>query len=199
MRATDESAATYVAALRQIAEHSDYKDSLQDMLQDHLVCGVNDLIIQRWLLAEKDDTALDLAKSLEAAEKGSHDITVDNKFEPVHFNSQHQRPENPVCLQLRGGRGDMASICCFKDQDCHKCKKRGHTAKVCRSSQLTKISRKQTKNYFVNEDYTCICHSTTDVSEEQQEQEEDSYKQCSQQETAQQIAITTYCYYMSTK
>ena len=96
VRATDESAATYVAALRQIAEHSDYKDSLQDMLQDHLVCGVNDLVIQRWLLAEKDDTALDLAKSLEAAEKESHDITVDNKFEPVQFNSQHQRPENPV-------------------------------------------------------------------------------------------------------
>ena len=60
VRATDESAATYVAALRQIAEHSDYKDSLQDMLQDRLVCGVNHPVIQRRLLAEKDDTALGL-------------------------------------------------------------------------------------------------------------------------------------------
>ena len=117
--------------------------------------GVNHLVIQHRLLAEKDDTALNLAKSLEAAEKGSHDITLDNKFEPVAFQLAAPTSEEPS-EQLRGGRGDMASICCFKDQDCHKCKKRGHTAKVCRSSQLTKISRKQTKTHFVNQDYTCI-------------------------------------------
>ena len=32
VRATEESIATYVAALRQIAEYCDYKDSLEDML-----------------------------------------------------------------------------------------------------------------------------------------------------------------------
>ena len=67
----------------------------------------------------------------------------------------------------------MASICRFKDKDCHKCKKTGHIAKLCRSSQLSKMPRKQTKTRFVNQDFTCV--RTTDVSEEQQEQEEDSY------------------------
>ena len=32
VRSADESVATYVAALRQIAEYCDYKDSLQEML-----------------------------------------------------------------------------------------------------------------------------------------------------------------------
>ena len=34
VRAADESVAMYVAALRQIAEYCDYKDSLQDILRD---------------------------------------------------------------------------------------------------------------------------------------------------------------------
>ena len=41
VREADESVVTYVAALCQIAEYYDYKDSLQDMLRDQLVCGVN--------------------------------------------------------------------------------------------------------------------------------------------------------------
>ena len=130
-RATDESVATYVAALRQIAEHCDYKDSLQDMLRDCLVCGVNHPVFQRRLLAEKDltyEAALDLAKSLEAAEKGSHALTIDNKSEPVHLISQHQHQKNPMSDCYRcGGRGHIASICRFKDQECHKCKKRTYS------------------------------------------------------------------------
>ena len=56
MRADDETIATYVAALRQIAESCDFKDTLSEMLRDRLVCGVNHASIQRQLLAEKDLT-----------------------------------------------------------------------------------------------------------------------------------------------
>ena len=68
VRAADESVVTYVAVLCHIAEYCDYKDSLQDMLPDRLVCGVNNQSIHCKLLAEKDLTnekALDLAKSLD--------------------------------------------------------------------------------------------------------------------------------------
>ena len=67
VRAAEESIATYVAALHQIAEYCDYKDSQQDMLRDRLVCGVNHQSIKRRLLTENDLTyekALELAKSL---------------------------------------------------------------------------------------------------------------------------------------
>ena len=92
VRATEESIAMYVAALRQIAEYCDYKDSLQDMLRDRLVCGVNHQSIQRRLLTEKDLTyekALELAKSLEAAENRSLDIVGTNTV-PIHYNSRHK-------------------------------------------------------------------------------------------------------------
>ena len=63
------------------------------MLQDRLVCGVNHQSIQRRLLTEKDLTyekALELAKSLKAAENGSLNIVATNTV-PVHYNSRHKR------------------------------------------------------------------------------------------------------------
>ena len=67
VRAAEESIATYVAALHQIAEYCNYNDSQQDILRDRLVCGVNHQSIQCRLLTEKDLTyekAIELAKSL---------------------------------------------------------------------------------------------------------------------------------------
>ena len=60
-RAPNESVAAYVTALRELAEHCKYGESLQEMLRDRLVCGVNHETIQKRLLAEKElsyDTAL---------------------------------------------------------------------------------------------------------------------------------------------
>ena len=48
-RATNESVAEFVAGLRKLTEHCDFRDSLEDMLRDRLVCGVNDEKIQRRL------------------------------------------------------------------------------------------------------------------------------------------------------
>ena len=74
----DESVVAYIAA-RQLAEYRDYKNTLQEMLRDRLVCGVNHAGIQKKLLAEKDLTftkALDIDQALEAAKKGTKDLTI---------------------------------------------------------------------------------------------------------------------------
>ena len=79
VRADDETIATYVSALRQIAESCDFKDTLSKMLRDRLVCGVNHASIQRQLLAEKDLTyekALELAQAYEAAEKSTRELAA---------------------------------------------------------------------------------------------------------------------------
>ena len=91
-RTAEKSIATYVAALQQLAEHCDYKDTLLEMLRDRLVCGVNHSGIQKRLLADKDltfDKALDIAKALEAAEKDIQDITSDTAVlsGSFHFTS----------------------------------------------------------------------------------------------------------------
>ena len=94
----DESIVTYIAALRQLAEHCDYKDTLQEMLRDRLVCGVNLAGIQKRLLAEKDLTftkALDIAQALEAAEKGTNNLTIQdttqNLGEGLSYTSQERK------------------------------------------------------------------------------------------------------------
>ena len=48
-----ETITAYVAALRKLAEHCEFNESMNDMLRDRLVCGVNHERIQRALLAEK--------------------------------------------------------------------------------------------------------------------------------------------------
>ena len=50
VRTADESITTYVTALWQMAKHCDYKDKVQEMLHDRLICGVNQSGIQKGLL-----------------------------------------------------------------------------------------------------------------------------------------------------
>ena len=46
-RKPGESISSYVAELRNISEHCDFQNTLEEMLRDRLVCGINDEQIQR--------------------------------------------------------------------------------------------------------------------------------------------------------
>ena len=67
-RRDGESISAYVAELRKLTEHCAFGDTLNDMLRDRLVCGINDARLQRRMLAETGltfDKALTLATALE--------------------------------------------------------------------------------------------------------------------------------------
>ena len=73
----DESVATFVAALRHLVIHCAYGDSLNDMLRDRLICGINDARIQRRLLAEAEidfPKALQIAQAMESADRDAQDL-----------------------------------------------------------------------------------------------------------------------------
>ena len=53
-RHASESVAEYVAILRRLSEHCNYRDTLNDMLRDRIVCGIKDVRIQQRLLSEKN-------------------------------------------------------------------------------------------------------------------------------------------------
>ena len=53
VRSASESVADYVASLREIAQYCEYKESLQDMFRDRLVCEVNHEAITNHLLSKK--------------------------------------------------------------------------------------------------------------------------------------------------
>ena len=76
MALTKETIASYVAELRALWQTCGFGDSLEDMLRDRLVCGVNDDRIQRRLLLEKEPRldfkrALELANLIVTADKNS--------------------------------------------------------------------------------------------------------------------------------
>ena len=86
-RRESESVASYVTELRRLSEHCGFGETLQDMLRDRLVCGINDAGIQRRLLSESELTykkAFDMALGVESAERNAKDLQS-QKGEAIHM------------------------------------------------------------------------------------------------------------------
>ena len=84
-RKEGETAAQFLAELRNLARHCEYGRNLDDMLRDRLMCGINDGKIQRRLLAEKELTlkrAWEIIRAMESADKYADDLQQD-----VHVKS----------------------------------------------------------------------------------------------------------------
>ena len=144
-RRADESVATFVAALRHLAIHCAYGDSLNDMLRDRLICGINDARIQRRLLAEAEidfPKALQIAQAMESADRDAQDLQTLQSETPgmteaaVHsagggVTNRQGGVNYPNCY--RCGRRHRASVCRHKETVCNICGKKGHIARACRS------------------------------------------------------------------
>ena len=166
-RAEGESVANYVAALRELAQHCDYNDTLSDMLRDRLVCGVKHKGITNRLLNEKKLTyekALELAQAMETAEKDTRHLQTTQSAPEVHHNTSQKRgtgqKKQPAARQgqrgatqlscYRCGGDHLPTKCRFKDTVCHACKKRGHIVKVCRSR--VSQGRPTRRTHYVDEE-----------------------------------------------
>ena len=161
-RTVGESIATYVAALRELAQHCEFKETLSDMLRDRLVCGVNHKGITNRLLAEKDltfDKALELAQAMESAERDTQHLqSTQQQPQDVHHSAVPQKtPKNqsaprgvPQMPCYRCGGNHPPTRCKFKEAVCHACKKRGHIVRVCRSKGVQR--RPPRKTYYVEEE-----------------------------------------------
>ena len=138
----NENVSQYVAALRQLTEHCDYGTTVETMLRDRLVCGINDSRIQKRLLSEGSaltyTRALELSLSLEAAEKNSTAIqgfTNTPKTEVTPGSSEVYQmknvPERSKACHRCGATNHKPDACHFKNQECFHCHLRGHISKVC--------------------------------------------------------------------
>ena len=73
----DESVADYVAALRRLAANCAFGDMLDEMLQDRVVCGMNNSTIQKRLLAQPElmsTKAVAVAQATEIADTGVKEL-----------------------------------------------------------------------------------------------------------------------------
>ena len=151
-RRPGESVATFVAELRCLAEFCNFGDTLEVMLRDLIVCGINDDGLQRHLLAQPAldyNKAVESAMNMEAAAKSVRELRVKQEThgsgpptpQQVHrtgtYPSQEQGgvgKSGPTCYRC-GTRGHTV-VRCRVDRNvvCHKCGKKGHLQRVCKSS-----------------------------------------------------------------
>ncbi|RUS83602.1 hypothetical protein EGW08_008656 [Elysia chlorotica] len=149
VRAPSESVRVYVAELKRLSEFCEYNDSLEEMLRDRLVCGINDSRIQQRLLSERQLTfakTLEIAQAMEAAAEGIQDLAISSPEKICAVQYQHAAkstsPSAPNKSCYRCGGPHAHNSCKFKDSKCYKCQKIGHIAKLCRSNEMTKTQFK---------------------------------------------------------
>ena len=91
----EETLSEFVAGLRRLSEYCQFAATLDDMLRDRLVCGIQDRHLQQRLLAETDLTfqkALDISQAIEAAERTARDIQAKQTSKPILALNQPTRP-----------------------------------------------------------------------------------------------------------
>ena len=131
-----ETIADYDAALRKLATHCQFGETLEDTLRDRLVCGLRHETIQRRLLSEKALTyhkAMETARAMEAADTNAKAFKSSEpairKFSTYPSGAAQEKNSCYRC----GRTNHSAADCKFKDAECHHCGKKGHIAPACRS------------------------------------------------------------------
>ena len=83
IRKEGESVAKFVSELRNLSRHCSFANKLDDQIRDKLVCGINNLQIQRKLLSEGSELSLDratkVALSMEAANRQVLELGANGK------------------------------------------------------------------------------------------------------------------------
>ena len=117
VRGASESIRTFVAELKKLSEFCEYNDSLEEMLRDRLVCGINNRRIQQRLLTERSLTfakALEIAQATEAAAEGIEDLSghITDKLCAMKNHRTRSTTSDRLCYRCGGPHTD--SICKFK-------------------------------------------------------------------------------------
>lgn len=187
VRESGETVQTYLAELRRLSEHCNFGNTLDAMLRDRIVCGINNASIQKKLLSESNLTlqkAISEALAMEAASRDFGDIrkggggngdnvnyvtktkaprTANKKREGKKASREQTREPKDPCWRCGGTHS--ARKCKFKDEKCYNCQQRGHTGKRCAA---VKKWREQQQQHYVAEDPS---------SEEEEEVDEETVPQ----------------------
>ena len=152
-RQPTESVATFVTELRALVKHCNYAaDSLDSLLRDRLVCGINDMQMQRRLLSEDKltfETAFKITLAMETAARDTQTCSALQQEQPQvkeeNLKLQKIMPapvrtpspsSGPRSQCYRCGYGGHSSDSCkFRYTKCHHCGKTGHIVRVCRSKR----------------------------------------------------------------
>ena len=140
-QSASESVAEYLAELRRLAAKCEFGTYLEEALRDRLVCGIRSDATRKKLLGEADldlTKASQIATAMESAHTSAQSLKAPAllvaSVEPGVDMSHTWAPgaRSPPCNRC-GISGHTAADCRFEDAVCHRCYKRGHLGRVCRS------------------------------------------------------------------
>ena len=140
-----ESLADYIAELRHLATHCEFREYLNDALWNRLVCGLHAEGTQRRLLTTKNLTlqeAIETALTMEAADKDSKTLQGSkgsNIQQISKILTQTNWKQSRPCYGF-GKANHHFSKCRFIGATCRTCGKTGHIATVCSSGKSNKAT-----------------------------------------------------------
>ena len=137
IRILKENITQYVICLWELIQYYDFGDTLNDMLGERLVSGVNNEQLQRRLLSEPQSTfkkALEISQTFETAARDARDLQkLPRSVVPIHAITQ--KTSHLECYHFGEQHDPLA--CRHQESPCHTCGRKGHLATNCLNSQQT--------------------------------------------------------------
>ena len=149
-QASGKSIVEYLAELRRLATHCQFREYLDEALRDRFVCGLRSSGIQKCLLTEAKPLmlkkALEVAVAVEAADQKAKELQSSEsaqlgKVEQIPPTRKNTKP----CYRC-GKQDHSPSDCKYWDFVCRKCSKKGHLAKVCRGKSRSEDKSVEARN-----------------------------------------------------
>lgn len=172
----EETAEQYITALYSLAEDCDFGNTKEMMIRDRLVVGIRDATLSERLQTEAD---LDLEKAKrfirqrEAVREQQSKLRNTSEDQPtvqaVTGNRQtrgkwQQKPKRPTQAPkqyqqkvtrassqcTRCGKSHAHKPCPAREAPCHKCGKKGHYARVCRTKSVAAVDDDPLEMAYLN-------------------------------------------------
>ena len=151
-RKAGETVSQYMAELRRLSQYCEYGNSLDNMLWDRLVCGINHDRTQGRGASLSLEKAIDISLSLESAIKQAAVIQSECKPPSKAVSKIEQkisRSQGTKCFRCDNLHNPKS--CPFIDKQCFFYGNKGHTSKICRKKAMSNQNHivKQSSNVVI--------------------------------------------------